>query len=352
LLKNTVCLTRGAHAFLSQHIGDLDTAAACRALDEAVEHLRQVLQVQPEAVAHDLHPDFYSTRAAAAIASRLQVPLLGVQHHHAHIAAVLAEHGVERPALGLALDGLGLGSDGGLWGGELLAVDAAGFSRLGRLRELPLPGGDRAAREPWRCAAAALHLLGQGDRIERRFAREPAAPHVRRMLERGFNAPPTSSMGRWFDAAAGLLGVADRNAFEGQAAMLLEGLAHRHGPIEPCEAAWSIGPGLGELDLAPLLERLADEPDAARGAALFHATLAEALSNWVIAAARERGLADVALGGGCLLNRVLADALNARLRRAGLRVLEAAQAPPNDGGLALGQAWAAMQQLRTQRMEV
>jgi hydrogenase maturation protein HypF len=351
LLKNAVCLTRGSDAFLSQHIGDLDNAAACGALDEVVAHLEQVLEVRPAAVVHDLHPDFYSTRAAAAIASARGIPLLGVQHHHAHVAAVAAEHRVDAPVLGLALDGLGLGTDGGLWGGELLVVGPRGFERAGRLRELPLPGGDRAAREPWRCAAALLHLAGQAERIERRFADEAAAPHVRRMLAGGFNSPPTSSMGRWFDAAAGLLGVARRNAFEGQAAMLLEGLARRHGTVAPLDGGWSLS-ATSELDPTPLLAWLADEPDAAHGAALFHATLAEGLAQWAIAEAGRRGLADVAFGGGCFLNRVLSDALRARLERAGLRVLEATQAPPNDGGLALGQAWAAMQGLLSKPMEV
>ena len=249
--KNTVCLTRGEEAFVSQHVGDLDNAATCAFLDETVTHLERILDVQPELIAHDLHPDFHSSRLAAELAARRGVPALAVQHHHAHIAAVLAEHGHDAPALGLALDGVGLGSNGQAWGGELLCIDGVRCQRLGHLRELHLPGGDRAAREPWRMAAAALHALGKGGDITRRFAHQPAAPTVATMLERDLHCPPTSSMGRWFDAAAGLLGVREVMAFEGQAAMLLEGLAEKHGEIAPDLDAFVLG-AAGTLDLLPL----------------------------------------------------------------------------------------------------
>ncbi len=338
-LKNAVCVTRGDEAFLSQHVGDLDNAPTARALEEVAAHLLAVLDVAPEAVAHDLHPDFHSTRFAAAFARERGIPAIGVQHHHAHVAAVAAEHGVVGPVLGLALDGVGLGTDGGAWGGELLRVEGGVMRRIGSFRELPLPGGDRAAREPWRMAAAVLHALGRGDEIPGRFD-QPAASMVRQMLERGVNCPLTSSAGRWFDAAAGLLGVRAVSAFEGQAPMLLEGLADRHGAVAPLEAGWRIAGGM--LDLLPLAARLAALDDAAYGAALFHSTLAAALADWTVGAARREGIATVALGGGCFMNRILAADLRERLACAGLRVLEARQAPPNDGGLALGQAAVAM----------
>jgi hydrogenase maturation protein HypF len=342
-LKNTACLTRGAQAFLSPHIGDLDNAASRAALEEAVAHLQRVLEIRPEAVAHDLHPDFFSTVLARQVAGELGVPAFGVQHHHAHIAAIAAEHRVEAPLLGVALDGVGLGDDDEPWGGELLLVDGAGFTRIGHLRELPLPGGDRAAREPWRMAAAVLHELGRGDDIAARFAGQRAAAAVAELLARGLSCPRTSSAGRWFDAAAGLLGVSTVMNYEGQAAMQLEALAARHGGalLEP--GLWRLDGGV--LDLLPLAERLIDEADAAAGAALFHSTLAAAMADWVALAARRQQLTTVALGGGCLLNRVLATQLSALLRARGLAVLTAVQAPPNDGGIALGQAWVARRRL-------
>ena len=342
-LKNTVCLTRDDEAFVSQHIGDLDNRATCIALEEAVAHLASVLEIEPEAVACDRHPDFFGTRFAAAYASERGIPLIEVQHHHAHIAAVIAEHGVRGRVLGLALDGVGLGSDGGVWGGELLIADGARFERIGHLRELRLAGGDRAAREPWRMGAAALHALGRSEEIPARFA-QPAAGTVHHLLVAGRHAPPTSSAGRLFDAAAGLLGVQPVSAFEGQAAMLLEGLAERYGPVDPLRDGWIIEK-TGVLSLLPVLARLADERDASRGAALFHATLAAALATWVMDAATKTGLKRVALGGGCFLNRVLSRALREHLEPAGYELLEARRVPPNDGGLSLGQAYVARCQL-------
>ena len=190
----------------------------------------KVLEIQPEIVAHDLHPDFHSTRFALEFAHERGITALAVQHHHAHIAAILAEHGINEPALGLALDGVGLGTDGSAWGGELLRLENGRCERLGHLVPLRLPGGDRAAREPWRMAASALHALGREEEIERRYA-YPAAATLRQMLQQELNTPLTSSCGRLFDAAAGLLRVKDMASFEGQAAMLLEGLAERHGTV-------------------------------------------------------------------------------------------------------------------------
>lgn len=336
--KNTICVTRGKEAFVAQHIGDLDNAATCGFLEETVAHLLNILQVEPERVAHDLHPDFHSTRFAADFARTHGIPAIGVQHHHAHLAAVLAEHGVRETTLGLALDGVGLGTDGGAWGGELLRAGRRECVRLGSLATLPLPGGDRAAREPWRMAAAVLHRLGRADEIEKRFASQSAAPMLAQMLERSTNCPPSSSLGRWFDAAAGLLGLRETMAFEGQAAMLLEGLAERYGEMLPLDHGWKIRNG--ELDLTPLLAALADETNPGRGAAIFHSTLAAALTEWVCSVAGEG--ARIAGAGGCFLNQVLLRSLRSRLMTHGHTLLEARKLPPNDGGLALGQAWVAM----------
>jgi len=345
--KNTICVTRGDEAFVSQHVGDLDNAAACRFLEETVEHLLSILEVEPEIVVHDLHPDFYSSRFAVEFAKNRHLALVAVQHHHAHIASVLAEHGHVGPALGLALDGVGLGTDGGAWGGELLRLEGAQWLRLGHLAPLALPGGDRAAREPWRMAAAALHALGLNGEIVRRFPGQAGAATVVQMLARSLNTPETSSMGRLFDACAGLLGVAEVVSFEGQAAMLLEGLADawivREGWPAPLKDGWIVLDG--RLDMSPLLAALVHCQDAGFGAALFHATVAAALADWVGRAAQEEGVDTVACGGGCFLNALLASQLTAGLAGLGLKPLMARRLPPNDGGLSLGQAWVARRTL-------
>jgi hydrogenase maturation protein HypF len=343
--KNTLCLTRGRNAFVSQHIGDLDRVSCCRALEQGVAHFQHLLQVTPQILAHDLHADFFSSRLARQLAERWQLPLVAVQHHHAHIAAVLAEQHVEQPVLGLALDGVGLGSDGQAWGGELLLVDGAAFERLGHLRTLGLPGGDRAAREPWRMAAAALYLLGRGDEIVRRFANEPHAAQLAQLLARG--VAQTSSMGRWFDAAAGLLGVLPHTSYEGQAAMALEALAEQYGAtcLPQAETAYVIDKQQDgwQLDLAPLLQRLTQQQPAA-GAALFHQVLVEALADWVLCASRLSGITLLACAGGCFLNRLLSSGLQQALQHRGVQMLLPHALPPGDGGLSLGQAWVAQRQ--------
>ena len=338
--KNAICVTRGDEAFLSRNVGNLDNPESCRALEDAVEGLLDALEVEPAMVAHDLHPDFHSTRFAAAFAARRGLPAVAVQHHHAHVAAVAAEHGMRGPLLGLALDGVGLGSDGGIWGGELLRVEGGMAERNAHVRELRLPGGDRAAREPWRMAVSVLFELGCMSEIERRYAARGGAI-LAQMLARGLNSPPTSSVGRWFDAAAGLLGVCEVCAYEGEAAVLLQGLAEAHGPAAERQGGYRIGAD-GTLDLLPLLAFLLAQEDAGYGAAVFHSTLAAALAAWVSAASERTGLRNVALGGGCFINRILAASLRERLEAAGLAVFEARQAPPGDGGLALGQAAVAL----------
>ena len=348
-LKNTVCVTRGDAAHVSPLIGDLDSAEARLMLERSVAHLCETLGVQPEAVAHDLHPDFYSTQFALEFAAQRGLPLIAVQHHHAHIAAICAEHHINEPVLGLALDGVGLGSDGTPWGGELLRVEAAGFERLGHLAPLSMPGGDRAAREPWRMAAAALFHLGRFDEIAPRFSNQPGAHTVALMLQRGLNCPTTSSMGRLFDAAAGLLGVSEIQAFEAQAAISLQNLAQQYnitaGITAPLAQGYAIAAD-GVLDFSPLLAVLADCRDAAQGAALFHATLAAGLCEWVVVAAAAQNIARIALGGGCFHNEILLYSLSERLFAQGLEVLTARQMQPNDSAISLGQAWVALQSMQ------
>ncbi|MCX7627622.1 MAG: carbamoyltransferase HypF [Methylophilaceae bacterium] len=340
-LKNTLCLAERGRAHVSPFLGDLDTADACRAHAQTAHALLDWLGARPDCIAHDLHPDFYSTRLATTLAERLQIPLLAVQHHHAHIAAVAAENAVREPIIGLALDGVGLGTDGMAWGGELLLVHGAQMRRLGHFHPLPMPGGDRAAREPWRMAAAALHTIGRGGEIERRFAAQPAAPTVARMLKRSFNCPPTTSAGRLFDAASGLLGLCHTMSQEAQAACLLQQQAQTFGEAAPLHDGYRIGSD-GSLDFRPLLAFLADCHDAAHGAAVFHATLAAGLASWAAAAARGQGAATVALGGGCFFNAVLVRQLDLALVRHGLKVLRPRILPPGDAAISLGQAWVAL----------
>ena len=343
-LKNTICVTRGNEAFLSPHIGDLDNAVTCSFLDETVQRMCDLLDVKPDIVAHDLHPDDYSTRAAVLFAQKHGLPTLAVQHHHAHVAAVCAEHGWQGPVLGLALDGVGMGTDGAAWGGELLKVDGAHFERLGHLRPLPLPGADKAAREPWRMAVAVLHELGRNAEIGRRF-QEPGADTVAAMLQRQFNCPRSSSMGRVFDAAAGLLGISSTMRYEAQAAILLEQAATRfievHGWPAPMPAGWTITRDQ-QLDLLPLLASLDDVADVDQAAARFHAALIEGLAEWVMQAAATTGIATLAWGGGCFLNALLSSKLRQNLEQRGVTVLAPIQTSPGDASIALGQAWVAM----------
>ncbi len=342
-LKNTVCVTLANGAQVSELNGDLDSVEARLRMEQRA--LQLLGKLRPEIVVHDMHPDFYSTQFALAYAKQHGLPTLAVQHHHAHIAAICAEHHITHPVLGLALDGVGLGSDGAPWGGELLCVTGADFQRIGHLAPLAMPGGDKAAIEPWRMAASVLHKLGRGDEITRRFSNQPGAGTVAAMLERDLNCPATSSMGRLFDAAAGLLGICDIQAFEAQAAIALEELAVQHGPVDSLADGFFIG-STGELDFSMLLAILVDCKDAAYGAALFHATLAEGLIAWVERAAQQNNLEYVALGGGCFHNLVLSGTLKAGLSRCGLNVLSAQQMLPNDSSISLGQAWIALQYLK------
>ncbi|HPW29084.1 MAG TPA: carbamoyltransferase HypF [Rhodoferax sp.] len=345
-LKNTVCVTRGAEAFLSPHIGSLDNAETCRFQDETVQRMCDLLAVQPVAVAHDLHPDDYSTRAAIVFAQEHGLRAVGVQHHHAHIAAVCAEHGFQGPVLGLALDGVGWGIDGQAWGGELLLVmNGVHSQRFGHLAPLALPGGDKAAREPWRMAASALFALGRKDEIATRLA-QPGAEALVAMLERDLQCPRTSSMGRIFDAAAALLGISSCMQYEAQAPVLLaqaamKGIAKSGWPSHQ-GSGWQID-NHHVLHLLPVLEGLLDSSDVPLAAARFHATVVAALAQWVMLASEVSGVRTVALGGGCFLNTLLSSKLRLTLEASGLQVLAPSRISPGDGSIALGQAWVAQQ---------
>lgn len=349
-LKNTACLLDGDQVLMSDVHGDLSDPAACEALEASVEALSVRASGRLTAIAHDLHPDFFSTQLALNLAERLGVPAIGVQHHHAHIAAVMAEHGLQQPVLGLALDGVGLGSDGKAWGGELLLVDGAQMARLGHLWPLALPGGDTAASQPWRMAASALHAMGRGADLETRFGPVvgvPAARMLRGMLDQSINCPQTSSMGRWFDAAAGALGLSVRQRTEAQAAMALEQAATdwlSDGRLVH-DLAGQVADELSVLDLRPLMTPLLDgNTSAGEGAAQFHVSLASVLARWVAHASRKSGLRTVCLSGGCFANAVLRTRLCADLVQRGIQVYTAQTFACGDAGIALGQAWVVSRQ--------
>jgi len=354
LFNNTVCVTLGSDAYISHSLGNLDSPDACRQHEKIARQLLQMLDYKPHAIAHDLHPDFHSTRFAAQLAAELDVPLIAVQHHHAHIAAICAEHQLDNPVLGLALDGIGFGVDGNAWGGELLCLNGAEFQRIGHLHPLHLAGGDRAAQEPWRMAAAVLHEAGRNNEITQRFANQPAAATVALMLQRNLNCPLASSMGRLFDAAAGLLGLCETMMFDAEAAITLEQAATRYintyGWPSALKNGWEMNHD-GVLNLLPTLLYLADAQNAGLdtevdyGAAIFHATLVAALADWLEQASRRTGLTNIACGGGCFFNQLLTTELHRQCNLLGLTMFTAQTISPGDSAIALGQAWIAARKL-------
>jgi hydrogenase maturation protein HypF len=370
-LKNTACLLDGHSVWMSPLHGDQGTPQARAQLLESMARLQLLALAPIEAVAHDLHPDFFSTQVAQQLAHKLGVPAIAVQHHHAHIAQVQAQHAPGQSLLGWALDGVGLGTDQTAWGGELLLVQDASFQRIAHLPTLCLPGGDVAAREPWRMAVAALHRLGLAP--EQMFSRTacsclragpvaavPAASiqGIGRMLARGLNCPSTSSAGRWFDAVAGLLGVCWWQTEEAQAAIALEHLAAQYLSAHPapvldaglCAAGLNLDPLMRHL--LALVNGLEGDPAAyramqAQAAALFHVALADALAQAAIQAAALHPIKAIALSGGCCFNGILRTRLHNTLEQAGLTVYLPADHAFGDAGLALGQAWVAAHSLRT-----
>lgn len=338
-LKNALCLIQGDEAWLSRENGSLDSVAAIEAFQQTAREMILAARVPPLAVAHDWHPDFYCTRWA----QRTGLRAVGIQHHHAHAASIMAEYGIEEPVLALTLDGFGLGERKESWGGELLRVDATGFTRLGHLRPLPQPGGDVAARQPWRMGAAALWALGRGDEIAQRYAAFSGAGTLAMMMERGLNAPLTSSAGRLFDAACGLLNVKPMAAFEGEAPVELERIAtesSRESRIDPI--LWRIESENGSfvLDMLPLLQKIS-EKNAESGAVLFHDVLTAALRDWVKKASEHTGIKKIVMGGGCFFNKRLRDVLVGALLADGLEPLLPKSLLPGDTAIALGQAYAA-----------
>jgi len=336
-LKNTIALSLGSEVVISPHIGDLDNALAVDVHRRAVDDMVTFFEVTPEAVACDLHPDYASTRHAEELAAKWDVPLVGVQHHHAHVASCVAEHRIDGPVLGLSWDGTGYGVDGTVWGGEILKCKDAEFSRVAHLRTFPLPGGDRAAREPRRSALGVLYEMMGDDAAD--IASEWFRPEELRTLMAALNRPEifprASSMGRVFDAVAALCGLSERVSFEGQAAMALEFAADPNvreayplplSATTPAVADW-------EPLIRGVLDDRSNDVDIARIAAKFHI----ALSEMALAAAVRAGCPQVLLTGGCFQNALLTDRVRKRLLDNDFRVYTHRDVPPGDGGIALGQ---------------
>ena len=341
-LKNTFCLTRDRYAFLSHHIGDMENAEIYESFEQGVAHLSHIFRVQPELIAHDLHPNYFTTHYA----ERSTAPRVAVQHHHAHIAACMADNGLDdRRVIGLSFDGTGYGTDGAIWGGEVLLASYADFERFAHLEYMPLPGGDSAIRSPWRIMAGYAHALGieVDDLSFLQNMDKQALRILRQQIDRKLNSPLTSSMGRLFDAVASLIGIRNEVTYEAQAAIEMESLAKPFIPgaksypyaIEKTEMGAVIR--LRELLAAVVQDVRANEFAGVIGAR-FHRTVAEIAVDICKRARAASGLNEVALSGGVWQNQVLLDLVRPGLNQAGFTVYFHKQVPTNDGGIALGQA--------------
>jgi hydrogenase maturation protein HypF len=341
-LKNTLCLTKDHYAILSQHIGDLENLETMEFFRETLEHLKRFFRVAPEAVAYDLHPNYLSTRFAL---EQVDIRLIGVQHHHAHIASCMADNRVDGRVIGVALDGTGYGTDGKIWGGEFLVCDYAGFDRRGHLAYVPLAGGDRAVRQPWRSALAYLNgarpAIPLFDQVPTR-----QIEFVQQMIARGVQTIDTSSCGRLFDAVSSILGIRHETTYEGQAAIELEAAATDGDEIYPFTI---VGDSPFQIDLRPTIRAIVANfvsgATVGRISANFHRTIAQVVIDACLRVRESDALNRVCLSGGTFQNlRLLGHAVSG-LRARGFEVLIHRQAPPNDGGLSLGQAVIASERL-------
>ncbi|MCU0580707.1 MAG: carbamoyltransferase HypF [Desulfobacterota bacterium] len=345
-LKNTVCLTKGDRAFISQHIGDLENLETLDFFKLTIDHLKQILKIEPEIIAYDLHPDYLSTRFAL---EQTGIELIGVQHHFAHMVGCLAEHDLNEKVIGLSLDGSGYGTDGRIWGGEVLVGDPGTFERRGHLEYLPLPGGARAIREPWRMAVSYLYQAFGEELLDLDLPLLQRIGHSKievllPMIRKGINSPLTSSCGRLFDGVAALIGLRDTVAYEGQAAMELEMMqsadvedfydveADRMDGVYRLRPQAIIRGVVADLQRGVTGERISRR---------FHLTVTEAFAQVCGRLREDTGLEKVALGGGVFQNRTLLTEMETRLRRDGFQVFSKTLVPTNDGGISLGQAVAA-----------
>ncbi len=335
-LKNTITVLKDGEALISPNLGDIGSVEAIKAFEAMVDRMIEEAGVKPQYAAHDLHPDFYSTHYA----KQSDMKAVAVQHHHAHVATVMAEHSYRDPVLGFAIDGFGLGHKNQSWGGEALFVDSYTYKRFGYLRLIKQPGGDIAAREPWRMGAAVLHELGRDKEITTLYKDMPGASIVAQMLQKNVNSPLTSSGGRLFDAACGLLGVKLVSEFEGEAPMALEAMVTEP-TVDP--KGWTGANGC--LDFMPLMDKLVGM-DPVEGANLFHGTLVAGLSDTADILVEGTRTKVIALCGGCFFNKVLRENLTAALQDKGIKVMFPSVTGPGDPGLSLGQAWAVAMKIK------
>jgi hydrogenase maturation protein HypF len=348
-LKNTFCLTKGSYAFLSHHIGDLENFETMRSFEEGIALMKRLFQIEPECVVHDLHPDYLATRYALEYARRVGVPRIGVQHHFAHALSCMAEHGLEGPLLAVVMDGTGYGEDGTVWGGEFLRVKVDGYTRLGHLRTIPLPGGDRAAKEPWRMAATYLdQVYGKAEDAGIPFTQDLDLARwslLREAMLSGINAPLCSSTGRLFDAVSALLGLRGRVNYEGQAAIELEQMAQ---PGEEGKYPFEITEEEGIFVLNPdpviaaIVEAIKKGETPGIISARFHNSLARAIAQMAILMREATGLSEIVLSGGVFQNHLLMARAWDLLEGEDFKVYIHHKVPPNDGGIALGQAFHAV----------
>jgi hydrogenase maturation protein HypF len=349
-LKNTFCLSKEKYAFLSHHIGDMENTETLKSFTEAITHYENMFRVKPIAIACDLHPDYLASRYASDRACKEEIPLIPVQHHHAHLAACLADNqwNAKEPVIGVILDGTGLGTDDTIWGGEFLLGNYAGFERTYHLRNTPQPGGDAATRVPARMALA--HLWNSGipwshDLAPVQYLTAEEINILERQLEKGINTPLTSSMGRLFDAAASLMDIRQSVNYEAQAAIELEALcAEEESGFYPFEMQDSI------IDPTPLWKALIsdirEKIPTYTMAARFHNSVIEMILSVVNKMHQKNGIRTVALSGGVWQNMYLLDHSVRRLKTNGYRVFWHKHVPTNDGGIALGQIMIAMQAIK------
>jgi hydrogenase maturation protein HypF len=349
-LKNTFCITHDNYAFLSQHIGDMENYETMMSFEHAVEHYERLFRVKPVAIAHDLHPNYLATRYAAQRAGRENLPLFAVQHHHAHIAACMAENKLDgsHPVIGVAFDGTGYGDDGAIWGGEFLIADYKDYQRAIHLEYFPLPGGDAAIKQPARTALALLWSLGLvwDERLSpvAEFRADDRKTLITQ-LERKINSPLTSSMGRLFDAAAALAGVRQKVNYEAQAAIEFESLMD-----ESENAAYPFELNHTHVELRsafePLVADILGGVSRSLIAARFHNGLAQMVATASSRLRTETGINEIAISGGVWQNITLLGRTLSLLQKQGFRVYLHREVPANDGGLSLGQAVIAASRMR------